>query len=77
MANGINNGTDKIYRCFANIQRINQKLAFNQLYNENLRFIKEEIEFIQKLVDIPNFSEKKLLVDLIKQTTNTRITDYL
>ena len=77
MANGINNGTDKIYRCFANIQRINQKLAFSQLYNENLRFIKEEIEFIQKLVDIPNFSEKKLLVDLIKQTTNTRITDYL
>jgi hypothetical protein len=75
--NGINKNTDKIYRCFANIQRINQKLAFSQLYNENLRFIKEEIEFIQSLVNIPNFSEKKQIIDLIKQTTNTKITDYL
>ena len=75
--NGINKKTDKIYRCFANIQRINQKIAFNQLYNENLHFIKEEIEFIQNLVDIPDFSEKKQIVDMIKQTTNTKITDYL
>lgn len=75
--NGISNKTDKIYRCLANIQRINQKLAFSQLYNGNLSFLKEEIEFIQNLVDIPNFSEKKQIIDLIKQTTNTKITDYI
>lgn len=74
--NGINDKTDRIYRCFANIQRINQKLAFSQLYNENLSLIKEEIEFIQMLVDIPKISDKKQLIDLIKQTTNTKITEY-
>src|ERR671937_1036935 len=59
--NGIKNKTDKIYRCIANIQRINQKLAFNQLYNENIVFVNEEIEFIQKLINIQTISEKKQL----------------
>jgi hypothetical protein len=74
--NGINKKTDKIYRSLTNIQRINQKLAFSQLFNEKVSFINEEIEFIQNLVDIPNFSEKKQMINLIKQTTNTKITDY-
>ena len=75
--NGIKNKTDKIYRCIANIQRINQKLAFNQLYNENIVFVNEEIEFIQKLINIQTISEKKQLSSLIEETKNNKITDYV
>jgi hypothetical protein len=38
----------------------------------------EEAEFLRGLIDIsPVFSEKKQLVNLIKDTTNRKITDYL
>jgi hypothetical protein len=38
----------------------------------------EEAEFLSRLIDInPVFSEKKQLVNLIKDTTNRKITDYL
>jgi hypothetical protein len=77
MDNGISNKKDKIFRCFENIQRINQKLAFSQLFNGNLGFLKQEIEFIQNLVDIPAFSDKKHIKDLIQQNKNNKITDYL
>jgi hypothetical protein len=75
--NGIKNKTDKIYKCLATIQRINQKLAFSELFNENFVFVKEEVEFIQKLIDIQIFSEKKLMSSLIDETKNNKITDYV
>jgi len=75
--NGIKNKTDKIYKCIATIQRINQKLAFSELYNENFIFVKEEVEFIHKLIDIQIFSEKKLMSSLIDETKNNKITDYV
>ena len=74
---GFTNNADKIFRCLANIQRINQKIAFCQLYsNENLILMNDEEEFLQKLVDIQTFSDKKKMTNLIKQTTNRKITDY-
>jgi hypothetical protein len=75
--NGIKHNTDKIYRCIANIQRINQKLAFGELYDENVIFVKEEIEFIQKLINVHTLSEKKQISSLIDQTKNNKITDYI
>jgi hypothetical protein len=75
--NGIKHKTDRIYRCIANIQRINQKLAFGELYDENVIFVKEEIEFIQKLINIHTLSEKKQISSLIDQTKNNKITDYV
>ena len=75
--NGIKDKTDKIYKCIATIQRINQKLAFSELYNENFIFVKEEVEFIHKLIDIQIFSEKKLMSSLIDETKNNKITDYV
>ncbi len=68
---------DKIFRCLANIQRINQKIAFSQLYNEESPILtNDEEEFLQKIVDIQTSSDKKQMRNLIKQTTNRKITDY-
>ena len=81
----------KIYQSLSYIERINLKLAFSQFfcYDENDDDIKqngydksslsvEEAEFLRRLIDIsPVFSEKKQLVNLIKDTTNRKITDYL
>ena len=81
----------KIYQSLSYIERINLKLAYSQFfcYDENDDDIKqngydesslsvEEAEFLRRLIDIsPVFSEKKQLVNLIKDTTNRKITDYL
>jgi hypothetical protein len=78
----INNGMgdtkpEKIYRCLSQIQRINQKLAFNEFYDEKMKFGKNEIEFIKKLIGIDTFSDRRQLEELIEQTTNSKITDYI
>jgi hypothetical protein len=69
-----NNGA---YNCFENIQRIYQKLIFNQLYDQDPGFAKDELEFIQTLGDIRRLPEKKHVRELIKQTSNFKITNYL
>ncbi len=68
---------DKIYRCLSHIHRINQKLAFSEFYHEKINFEKHEMEFIRRLMDIDTFSDKKQLKDLIQETTNSKITDYM
>jgi hypothetical protein len=78
----INNGMgdtkpEKIYRCLSQIQRINQKLAFNEFYDEKMKFGKDEIEFIKRLIGIDTFSDRRQLEELIEQTTNSKITDYM
>lgn len=81
----------KIYRCLAYIEKINQKLAISQFFyydendddvNENgydeSSLSTEEAEFLRKLIDVsPTFSEKKQLTNLIRDTTNRKMTDYL
>jgi hypothetical protein len=44
--NGIVKGIDKIYRRLRTLDHINQKLVFNELYDSNPGFLKEEIEFL-------------------------------
>jgi hypothetical protein len=66
-----------VYNCFENIQRICQKLVFSQLYDQDPGFAKEELEFFQKLADMKLLPEKKNLTQLIKETSNLKITDYL
>ena len=68
---------EKIYRCLSQIQRINQKLAFNEFYDEKMKFAKDEIEFIKKLIGIDTISDRRQLEVLIEQTTNSKITDYM
>ena len=68
---------EKIYRCLSQIQRINQKLAFNEFYDEKMKFAKDEIEFIKKLIGIDTISDRRQLEVLIEQTTNSKITDKM
>jgi hypothetical protein len=67
------NQTSSIFNCFLNLKRICQKIIFGQLYDQQIGLMKEEIDFILKLVDIRPFATKK---GLIEQTANNKITDY-
>ena len=76
--NGITNKTDRIHQCITDIQRLNQKLAFSELYNEDcVAFLKDEIDFLRNLSDLHLCSEKKQITQLIRETKNNKITDYL
>jgi hypothetical protein len=79
--NGVSyDNVNKIYRCLANLQRINQKIAFSQLYeedNQDLGFKLEEMELLQRLIDISTkSSDKKEISKWIRFTADTKITDY-
>jgi hypothetical protein len=70
------NPTSSTINCFMNLKRICQKIIFGQVYDEYIGLMKEEVDFILKLVDIKPFNTRKLVRSLIKQTTNNKITDY-
>jgi len=67
----------KAYSRLAAIERIMQKVAFNQIYFENLGLTEEELEFLQILADVraPSAGRKRLS-KLVKETANTKLTDY-
>jgi len=66
------------YSRLAAIERIMQKLAFNQIYFENLGLTGEEMEFLQMLAGIRASPDgRKALSKMVKETANARLTDYL
>ena len=66
------------YNRLAAIERIMQKLAFNQIYFENLGLTPEEMEFLHMLIGVRAPSDgRKKLSRLVKETANARLTDYL
>ncbi|HLN33896.1 MAG TPA: hypothetical protein VK250_01290 [Nitrososphaeraceae archaeon] len=78
---------DKIYKSLVTLERINQKLAFNYLFrfgtnvlDENF-LLQEEIKFLNKFCEffkIPTEnSYKKEIIELIKNSENRLITDFL
>ena len=76
--NGITNKIDRIHQCITDIQRLNQKLAFSELYNDDhVTFLKDEIDFLRNLSDLHLCSEKKQITQLIQETKNNKITDYI
>jgi hypothetical protein len=77
VTNGLFNISKRGLVRLSQIQRINQKLAFNEFYDEKMKFGKNEIEFIKKLIGIDTFSDRRQLEELIEQTTNSKITDYI
>ena len=78
LENGISDKIDRVYQCITNIQMLNQKLAFSELYNDdNVTFLNEEIEFLRNLRNLHLYSEKKQLARLIHETKNNKITDYI
>src|SRR5919197_349420 len=77
LENGVTEKLDKVYQSITNIQRLNQKLAFGELYDDRVIFLKEEIEFLRRLMDLEVRSEKKQVAYLVKETKNNKITDYI
>ena len=76
--NGITNKIDRIHQCISDIQKLNQKLVFSELYNDDhVTFLKDEIDFLRNLSDLHLCSEKKQIRQLIQETKNNRITDYI
>jgi hypothetical protein len=74
---GGNTGS-KAYSRLVALEHIFQKIIFNQLYFENLGMTERELEFLQMITDIrPPSQEKKRLSQLIKETANAKMTDYL
>jgi hypothetical protein len=79
----VNNGVEvakvhKIYRCLENIQRINQKIAFSQVnFDGEVVLLPEELEFIKRLVDVSLTPNTRVANKLIKNSINTKITDFL
>ena len=74
---GSNTGS-KAYSRLVALEHIIQKIIFNQLYFENLGMTERELEFLQMITDIrPPSQEKKRLSQLIKETANAKMTDYL
>ncbi|MCI0560294.1 MAG: hypothetical protein MN733_17550 [Nitrososphaera sp.] len=59
------------------LQRLLEKIAFNQLYSENLGLEDEEMDFLQALGQIPVPKERRIVSRLEKETANARLTDYM
>lgn len=76
--NGIAEEMDKIYRRLATLERINQKLVYNELYNSNAGFLEEEIEFLRQFSSIDaTMSYKKQIARYVRESELVKITDYL
>lgn len=76
--NGIVEGADKIYRRLSNLERINQKIVFNQVYNSNKGFLEEEIEFLRQLSKIEGkMTYRNQIKRIVKESKNFKVTDYL
>jgi hypothetical protein len=74
---GSNTGS-KAYSRLVALEHIFQKIIFNQLYFENLGMTERELEFLQTITGIrPPSQERKKLSQLIKETANAKMTDYL
>ncbi len=74
-------GTDiggKAYSRLVALEHIFQKILFNQNYFENLGLTERELEFLQMITGVkpPPFQDKKKLSKLLKETANTKMTDY-
>ena len=74
-----NNIGSKAYSRLVALERIFQKIVFNQLYFENLGMTAQELEFIKMITCLrPQSSqEMKKLSKLIKETANAKMTDYI
>lgn len=66
-----------IFRSLQKIQRIYQKLIYNQLLDHDPKFDYEELSFLQKLAEVKWPDEGKQIKQLIKMTANFKITDYM
>ena len=77
LARAIGEPIGRVHSRLAALERIMEKLAFNQIYFENLGLTEEEIEFLQGIANICTPSDgRKTLAKMIKETANAKLTDY-
>jgi hypothetical protein len=78
LAQALGEAGGKTYSRLTAIERIMQKLAFNQIYFEKLGLTGEELEFLNVLVDIKVPScDRQRITKLVRETGNAKLTDYL
>ncbi len=68
-----------LYRNLKNLQSINQKLIYSQIFNKDSIFFEHEIQFIKNLSNISQNtidSLKKEIIHSIKETKNHKLTDF-
>jgi hypothetical protein len=72
------NSGGRAYSRLVALERIFQKMVFNQIYFENLGMTEQELEFLQMVAGLRlPLNNRKKLAKLIKESTNAKITDYL
>jgi hypothetical protein len=76
--NGIVEDIERIYGRLCTLERINQKFMFNELYNSDPGFLKEEIEFLRQFSSIKTaMTYRKQILNYIKESENEKISNYL
>ncbi|MER5175856.1 MAG: hypothetical protein ABJB76_01320 [Candidatus Nitrosocosmicus sp.] len=69
---------NSLYRNLRNIQNINQKLIYNQIFNYEHTLFDDEIEFIKNFSAInQKISFKKEIIKLVKESKNYKITEFI
>ncbi len=69
---------NNLYRNLRNIQKINQKLVYNQIFNYESTLFDDEIDFIKSFSDIKQkISFKKEIISLVKESKNYKITEFI
>lgn len=77
LARALGGADGRAYSRLVVIERIMQKLAFNQIYFENLGLTMEELEFLQVITGVRAPSDgRKKLSKLVQETGNAKLTDY-
>lgn len=77
LARALGEPVGRVHSRLAALERITQKLAFNQIYCENPGLTGEELEFLQVITNIRAPSDgRKRLAKLVKETANAKLTDY-
>src|SRR5919106_741049 len=76
--NGIVEDIERIYGRLCTLERINQKFMFNELYNSDPGFLKEEIEFLRQFSSIKTaMTYRKQILNYIKESANDKIINYM
>ena len=67
----------RIHRCLESILRINQKIAFSQVnFDGDIVLLPEELQFLERLVDVSMTPNKRISSKLIESSINTKLTDF-
>ncbi len=67
----------RTYRRLEQFQQILQKVIFSQLHFANSGLTGEEQRFLCELADIDLPNRRKMIAKIIKETANSKLTDYI